>query len=147
MFWLLNGVFTLQKSEAYAWWKFSNEILSKFAILIWEPHVDFHNFKTPSNFEVFRSTFLEHFLQHQSIISGDGYIVHKTTFFFISLLVMASKVLWMYCKGGKKSKFISVYVGKVCVRMLDIFFRQITTFIKVCVAFVFWAPGSLMDRF
>ena len=71
--------------------KFSNEMLSKFAILIWEPHEGFHN----SYFEAFRSTFLEHFLQHQSIISGDGYIVHKTTFFFISLLVMASKVLWM----------------------------------------------------
>ena len=75
MFWLLNGVFTLQKSEAYAWWKCSNEILSKFAILIWEPHEGFHN----SYFEPFWSTLLEHFLQHQSLISEEGYIVHKTT--------------------------------------------------------------------
>ena len=71
--------------------KFSNEILSKFAILIWEPHEGFHN----SYFEPFRSALVERFLQYQSLISEEGYIVHKTTFFFIRLLVMTSKVLWM----------------------------------------------------
>ena len=30
---------------------------------------------------------------------------------------------------------------------LDILFRQITTFIKVCVAFVFWNQDPLIDRF
>ena len=29
--------------------------------------------------------------------------------------------------------------------MLDILFRQITTFIKVCVVFVFWAPDPFLD--
>ena len=33
------------------------------------------------------------------------------------------------------------------VYILDIFFRQITMFIKLRVAFVFWAVGTLIDRF
>ena len=33
------------------------------------------------------------------------------------------------------------------VPILDIYFFQITTFIKVCVAFVFWASDPIVDRF
>ena len=33
------------------------------------------------------------------------------------------------------------------VKSLDILLRQIETFIKVCVAFVFWTPDLLIDRF